>query len=96
VYGPKHNRQVGRVIKKKKKKVLTEHWLTHTEEGETSTELNICKGCGNSLEQTTDNCERWIRQDHNMKVIPELLIEKANNRINATLEQILEDRIIEE
>jgi len=96
VYGPKHDRQVGKTTKKKKKKVLIEHWTMHTEEGKTSTELSIFKGCENRLEQTKDKCEKWIRQDHNMRVIPELLIEKANSRINATLEQIQEDREIDE
>jgi len=96
MHRPKHNQQLSKIVKKKKKKVLAEHWLMHREEGKTHTEISLCKGCEDRLEQTIDKCEKWIRRDQNTKVVPELLIEKTNNRINATLEQLLENRRIKE
>ena len=42
-----------------------------------------------------NKCEWWIRRDHNIKVMPESLVERNNNKINVTLEQILENRTIE-
>src|SRR6185295_2257614 len=94
MHGPKCSQQLNKITKKKKKKILVEHWLMHEEEGKTSTEISQCKGCEN-IPIKTDKCEKWIRRDHNTKVIPESLVQKSNNRINATLEQLLENRTLQ-
>jgi len=96
VHGPKHNQQLSRISKKKKIKILAEHWLLQKVEGKTHTEISKCKGCENRTEQSIDNCERWIRRNNNIKAVPETLVEKGSNKINATLEQILENRTTEE
>jgi hypothetical protein len=96
IYGPKNNQQFSKIIKKKKGKALVEHWLMHKEEGKTVTELSKCTGYEIRSEQTRDSCEKWIKRKQSIKAIPESLVEKNNNRINATLEQLLENRTIEE
>src|SRR6185295_15646521 len=96
MHEPKHDQQLSRITKKKKKKVLAEHWLIHRDKGKMSTEINRCKGCERGSEQIMNKCEWWIRCDHNIKVMPESLIERNNNKINAMLEQLLENRTIEE
>ena len=57
MHGPKHDQQFSRVTKKKKKKVLAEHWLIYKEKGKTSTELSKCKGCERGSEQIMNKCE---------------------------------------
>ena len=92
----KNNQQFSKITKKRKEKVLVEHWLMHKEEKKTVTELSKCKGCEIRSERTTDSCEKQIRRNHDIKAIPELLVKKNNNKINAILEQLLENRTIEE
>ena len=53
----KHDQQLSRITKKKKKKVLAEHWLKHRDKGKMSTELNRCKGCERGSEQIMNKCE---------------------------------------
>jgi ribonuclease HI len=96
VYEQKPNQQLGRITKKRDEEVLAEHWLMEKEEGKTSTKISRCKGCEHRSPQMADKCERWIRRDHNIRVIPEALIEKNRSKINATVEQLVENRSIEE
>jgi hypothetical protein len=56
IHGPKRNQQLSKISKKKKKKILAEHWLLQKIEGKTYTEISKCKGCEDSTEQLTDNC----------------------------------------
>ena len=58
VYGHKPNQQLGKIIKKEDKEILTEHWLIEKEEGKTSMKISRCKGCEHRPVQKTDKCER--------------------------------------
>ena len=58
MHGPKHDQQLSRISRKKKEKVLAEHWLMHRDGGKTSTEISRCKGCERGSEQIMNKCEQ--------------------------------------
>ncbi|CAG8670376.1 18169_t:CDS:1, partial [Cetraspora pellucida] len=39
--------------------------------------------------------ERWVRQNYNIRVILEAIIKKNSSKINITVEQLVENRLIE-
>ena len=45
MYSRQNNRHLGKIIRKKKKKVLIEHWQMQDRENELSTEISLCNGC---------------------------------------------------
>ena len=96
VYGPEQNRQLGKITKKKKKKVEIEHWTMRESGNNVTTEIKQCVGCKENEKQIEEKCERWIRLDHKVKAIPEALIRKEIDEIEASLDQLKENRSIEE
>ncbi|CAG8450705.1 24659_t:CDS:2 [Cetraspora pellucida] len=74
----------------KKKKILAEHWLLQKVEGKTYTKISKCKGCENRTEQITNNCEKLIRWNNNLKAVPETLVEKGKERELIELKQVEE------
>ena len=57
VYGTQDHRQLGKVIKKKRKKALIEHWQIKCKENEVATEINRCEGCISEEEQIENSCQ---------------------------------------
>ena len=49
-----NDKQLGKIIKKKKKKILVEHWQMQSREVELSTEISRCDGYISESEQTED------------------------------------------
>ena len=83
-----NNRQLGKIVKKKKKKILVEHWQMQSEEAELSTEISKCDGCISESEQTEDSCQQWIRTNNNVNVIPNTLIKKSDGKIKTEINQL--------
>jgi hypothetical protein len=90
IYGTQENRQLGKIIKKKKKKVLLEHWQMQSKENEIATEISRCNGCTKEEGQQDDNCWQWIRTSNKIKVVPDTSIEKRNSKIKIAMDQLIE------
>ena len=90
MYSTQNNRHLGKVIRKKKKKVLIEHWQMQDRENELSTEISLCNGCTRNEEQNKEGCQQWLRIDSRVKMIPEVLIAKSSNKIKAAIDQLAE------
>src|SRR6185436_4552926 len=88
VYGTPNHRQLGKVVRKKKKKILIEHWQMQSKEEDLATEINRCKGCIRKEEQIENNCQQWIRVNRNINMIPDALIKKGSNQIRISVDQI--------
>jgi hypothetical protein len=58
IHGAQNNRQLGKIVKKKKKKILIEHWQMQSKEGELAIEINRCKGCMREEECQKDSCQQ--------------------------------------
>ena len=58
VYGAKGDRQLGKVVRKKKKKVLIEHWQMQSVENELSTEIRKCDRCIIEEETAENICQQ--------------------------------------
>ena len=56
IYDIQGNKQLGKIIKKKKKKVLLEHWQMQNNENEIATEISRCNGCTEEDKQKEDSC----------------------------------------
>ena len=91
VFGTPDGRQLGKIVKKKKKKVLIEHWQMQSNVKELATEINRCAGCTREEEQMSESCQQWIRISNKINVIPETLIKKDMNRIKIATDQIIEN-----
>ena len=91
VFGTSDCRQLGKVVKKKKKKVLIEHWQMQSNVEKLATEINRCAGCTREEEQLSESCQQWIRISSKVNVIPETLIKKGINRIKIATDQIIEN-----
>ena len=57
VFGTSDCKQLGKVVKKKKKKVLIEHWQMQSKEEELATEINRCNGCIRKKKQMNKDCQ---------------------------------------
>ena len=57
MHGPKHDQQLSRITKKKKKKVLAEHWLIHIDKEKMSTKISRYKDCKRGSEQIINKCK---------------------------------------
>ena len=88
VYSIQNHKQIGKMIKKKKKKVLIEHWQMQSKEKDLATEINKCKVCIRKEEQIENSCQQWIRVSRNVNVIPDALVKKDSNQIKIAMDQI--------
>jgi hypothetical protein len=89
IYGTQEDRQLGKIIKKKKKKVLLEHWQMQNNENEIATEISRCNGCTEEDKQKEDSCWQWIRINNKIKVVPDTSIEKRNSKIKIAIDQLI-------
>jgi len=87
-HSAQNNRQLGKIVKKKKKKILVEHWQMQSKESELATEISRCKGCIGDEECQEDSCQQWIRINNKINVIPDALIKKGSNKIKIAIDQI--------
>ena len=55
-YSEQNNKQLGKIVKKKKKKILVEHWLMQNRDNKLSTEISRCDGCINKDLEAEDGC----------------------------------------
>src|SRR5260363_237440 len=94
VYGPQGGeKKVGKVIKKGKGEILVEHWQTRCVDKEIATEIGICEGCteiDDRIIESNKYCQQWISSNSEIKVIPEALLEKRENKIKTSLGQLEE------
>jgi len=89
IYDAQGSKQLGKIVKKKKKKVLLEHWQMHSKKSEVATEISQCDGCIGKEEQEEESCQQWIRINNKIRVIPDALIEKSNNKIKIDIDQLI-------
>ena len=90
IHGAQNNRQLGKIVKKKKKKILIEHWQMQSKESELATEISRCKGYIGDEECQEDSCQQWIRINNKINVIPDALMKKDSNKIKIAIDQITE------
>src|ERR1043165_9704830 len=90
MYGTQDNRQLGKIVRKKRKKILIEHWQMQSKESELTTEINICDRCRTNENYVKESCQQWIRVNNKINVIPNTLIEKGDNKISAAIDQLTE------
>src|ERR1041384_2994560 len=95
MYSARDARQLGKIIKKKKKKLLIEHWQMQSKENDLKTEINRCEGCTREDEQIEKSCQQWIRVSNKINAIPETLIEKKSI-IKTEIEQLTENKRVKE
>ena len=95
MYDVQDARQLRKIIKKKKKKLLIEHWQMRSRENNLETEINRCEGCTRGEEQIEESCQQWIRVSNKINAIPETLIRKKNI-IKTEIEQLIENKRVEE
>src|SRR6185295_9033698 len=93
IYGAQDCRQLGKIVKKKKKKILLEHWQMRSKENELATEISKCEGCTEEEEEerVEGSCQQWIRVNSKIKVIPNAAIEKSNSKIKLAMDQLTEN-----
>jgi hypothetical protein len=89
-HGAQNDRQLGKIVKKKEKKILVEHWQMQSKESELAIEINRCKGCIRVEEHQEDSCQQWIRVNNRINVVPDALIKKGSNKIKIPIDQITE------
>ena len=90
MYGTQDNRQLGKIVRKKKKKILIEHWQMQSKESELTTEISKCGGCRTKEDYVKESCQQWIRVNNKINVIPNTLIGKGDNKISAAIDQLTE------
>ena len=61
-----------------------------SKESELTTEISKCNGCIRKEEETEGNCQQWIRVNSKINVVSDIWIEKSNNKIKVTMNQITE------
>jgi len=88
IYGTQDHRQLEKVVKKKKKKVLIEHWQMECKENEVATEIKRCEGCIREEDWIGNSCQQWTRLNKNIHVIPDRLVSKSTNQIKIMIDQI--------
>jgi hypothetical protein len=90
IHSATENRQMGKIVKKKKKKLLIEHWQMHNIETNLITKIDKCKGCSRDEKIEENSCQYWIRINNNINTVPDMLIGKNNNIIKAATNQLIE------
>jgi len=90
IFGAQNNRQLGKIVKKKKKKILIDHWQMQSKESKLTTEISKCNGCIRKEEEIEGNCQQWIRVNSKINVVSDIWIEKSNNKIKVAMNQITE------
>jgi hypothetical protein len=88
IHGTRDYRQLGKVVKKKKKKVLIEHWQMKGKENEVATEIKKCEGCIRGEEWIENSCQQWTRLSKNIHIIPDRLVSKSTNQVKIAIDQI--------
>ena len=92
IYGAQDCRQLEKIVKKKKKKILLEHWQMRSKKNELATEISKCEGCTEEEEERVEgSCQQWIRANSKIKVIPDAAIEKSNSKIKLAIDQLTEN-----
>src|SRR6185295_4378144 len=86
IYGAQNNRQLGKIVKKKKKKILIEHWQMQSSKDELSTKISRCDGYTGEDTLAEDGYQQWIRTSKNINVISNILIKKSNNKISTEID----------
>src|SRR6185295_1238123 len=72
IQGAQDCRQLRKIVKKKKKKILLEYWQMRSKENELATEISKCEGCTEEEEERVEgSCQQWIRANSKIKVIPD-------------------------
>ena len=94
IYGLPEDKKVGRIRTKEGKKVQVEHWKMQDIDREVATKIEECSRCETIDEEYRNEnekpyqCYHWIERSDQVKVIPEVLVDKKNKKIKVAIEQL--------